>query len=258
MTPPSIVPHPEAAALSAEIAALRESLASHLADWHDLIDLERPWLLALYQEKLGAWELKRLELQAAVARAKRRLEKFQACLNEGKAPDLPAIDAALEREFVVWQQKVREAAEAHQRAQQWVQAAPLSDADLAELKQIYRKLVKALHPDVHPDQTEHQKDLWQRVQAAHAAHALADLKALELLAGETLPPPAEPHPDALETLRAERDKIAAKITGLARKRAEAEAQPPFTGSSPLRPASEWLNRCTSKACSVFWCLMCSH
>lgn len=47
MTPPFIVQHPEAAALSAEIAALRETLAGRVADWHDLMDFERPWLLAL-------------------------------------------------------------------------------------------------------------------------------------------------------------------------------------------------------------------
>ena len=32
----------------------------------------------------------------------------------------------------------------------------------------------------------------------------------------------------------------------------------YNGSSPFLPASEWLNPCTSKACSVFWCLICSH
>ena len=143
-------------------------------------------------------------------------------------PDLPGIDAALEREFVVWKQKVREAAEAFGRAQQWVQTTPLSDADRAELKQIYRKLVKALHPDVHPDQGEPARDLWQRVQAAHAASALADLKALEVLAGDVVLPLPEPHPDAPGGVRAERDKIAGMITALDRKRAEAEALPPFT------------------------------
>lgn len=232
MSDPTIQQHPEAAALNAEIAVLRERLAGQLAEWHDLMDLERRWLLALYQEKLGAWELKRVELQAAVARAKRRLERFQAGLNEGKVPDLSEIDVSLERELAVWKQKVREAAEAYEQAQRWVQGKPLQEEECAELKKVYRKLVKALHPDLHHGQTEHDMNLWQQVQAAHAANALADLKARAALVGEAGPPPMVA-PDVLDALRAQRDQLTGSIVALTHKRAEAEAQPPFTWREKL-------------------------
>ena len=51
--------------------------------------------------------------------------------------------------------------------------------------------------DLHPVQTEEQQHLWQKVQEAHSAPALADLKALTALVQER---PALEEPDALETL----------------------------------------------------------
>ncbi len=217
--------HPEAAALHAAVGVLRGQLAGRLEAWHDLVDVQRPWLLALYQEKLGAWELRRLTAQTEAARARRRLEHFQAALNEGKPPDLERIDATLTAEFMHWHQKIKEAAAAHERAQQWVQGEPLKEEDRAALKEVYRILVKALHPDLHPVQTEEQQHLWQKVQEAHAAHALADLQALAALVQAR---PALEEPDALEMLDKEKARLTESMAALAAKHAAVLEQPPLT------------------------------
>ena len=236
MSPAPLQIHPAAAALAAEIAVRRAELAERLAAWHDLADVLRPWLLALYQEKLGAWELKRLTAQTQAARAKRRLEQFQAALNEGKEPDLARIDAAMEAEFVHWQQKIREAAAVRERAEKWVQGEQLKPEDEVELKALYRGLVKALHPDLHPQQSEGQQLLWQKVQEAHAAKALADLKALAALVQE---PPAPDEPDAMDVLQKEMVRLESLLAALAAKHAAALEQPPFTLRDKLDDAA-WI------------------
>ena len=45
-----------------------------------------------------------------------------------------------------------------------------------KIKRLYRKIVKRLHPDVHPNLTEHEKELWNR---AVKAQQEGDLEALE-------------------------------------------------------------------------------
>ncbi len=50
-----------------------------------------------------------------------------------------------------------------------------------ELKSLYRKIVKRLHPDVCPDPTEREKDLLNK---ANAAYASGDLKTIRRIWGE--------------------------------------------------------------------------
>lgn len=70
----SLIPHPEIQRLMELNAELRAGLADLLAHAHDLVRTVRPNLLAIYQSKLGAWELEKLKAQFRVARLKRVIE----------------------------------------------------------------------------------------------------------------------------------------------------------------------------------------
>ncbi|CAN5525986.1 hypothetical protein BH18VER2_BH18VER2_16280 [soil metagenome] len=66
-----IVVSPEVERLQRECNTLRDEVARLLAEAHDLVSVVKPNLLAIYQAKLGAWELKRLHLQCEIARLRR-------------------------------------------------------------------------------------------------------------------------------------------------------------------------------------------
>lgn len=217
--------HPEVAALLDEIALLREELADLLTEEHDLLHLVRPNLLALYQQKIGAWELRRLQAETEALRARRRLELAQAAVNRGKAPDWTAIDGHLELEFLAWQQRIKEAA-AKISAAEFRLTHLLPPAEERNLKKLYYALVKKLHPDLNPQLTDDQRRLWLRVQEAYEHGDLDELRALALLAGKDAPVPATPA--ALDTLRHDRDALAKQIAAMLQRIEQIEAQPPFT------------------------------
>ncbi len=82
MSDQSPILHPEYGALVQENTLLREELAHLLTLEHDLVHTEKHNLLALYQKKIGAWELRALQAQVATSRARRKLEMAQAAINQ--------------------------------------------------------------------------------------------------------------------------------------------------------------------------------
>lgn len=227
---------PEQRALLEENALLREEWVRLLTEERNLLHIVQPNLLALYQQKIGAWELRGLQAQLAEMRARRRLEMAQAALNHGQQPVLAEIDNHLELELLGWQQKLKEAADALQAAGQRLESL-LSEADWRQLKKLYHALAKKLHPDVNPGLDAEQRRLWLRVQAAYEAGALDEMKALALLAEE--PAPATAESTALDSLRADGRTLRGQIAAVLQRIERCQAQPPFTLAAQLADEA-WL------------------
>ena len=224
----ALVPDPAFLALEGEIDLLREDLAELLAREHDLRHIVAPNLLALYQQKLGPWELQCLRAQAAAARARRKLELARAALNRGQAPDWKEVEAKLEEEHLTWQQRLKEAAQRLEAAGRQMDNL-LSDLEGRELKKLYRALIKRLHPDLNPVLDEARQRLWRRVQDAYARADLEELRAVTALLAERLPTGGSVAPGTLlETLCQERDALARHVAELEGRIDALEARPPFT------------------------------
>ncbi len=222
--------HPEVRRLTDENDLLREELTALLSDVHELVDIVKPNLLAIYQKKIGAWELQLLQAQCETKRAKRRLELVQASLNHGTPPDWNAIDGQIELEFLQWQTRIAEAVEKLKAAEARLQNLLPPEQD-RELKKLYYALVKLLHPDVNPGLSDDQRRLWHRVQDAYDARDIQELKALLLLAekaANVTPPPASP-----DVLRKEQETLSKQIAATLERIERIESQPPFTLRSDL-------------------------
>ena len=161
-----LVEHPDSGAWHRQLADLRETLTQLLARHDHLLHTVRPNLLALYQVRIGLWELQLLQKECQVARLRRQIELVQAAANHGRPPDPQAIQQTLDHEFELWQVRLREAVDKLEASKDLLQH-PMSTADDQEFKQLYRNLVKQLHPDVAPGQPETVRLLWQQVQAAY-------------------------------------------------------------------------------------------
>ncbi len=222
------IPHPEYQALTDEIVLLREELTHLLTEEHDLLHITKPNLLALFQQKIGAWEVACLKAQIEALRTRRRLELAQAAINQGGMPNWTEIDAHLELEFLAWQQKLRESMERLTAAEHRMTHL-LSPLENLEIKKLYYSLVKKLHPDVNPDLSENERRLWRRVQEAYESSDMEELRALALLVDQS-GPVATPTPETFDKLRRNRDALRKQITEMERRIELIESQPPF----PLR------------------------
>ncbi len=231
MTDSTLKPHSEVTRLVAENVLLLDEVAQLLAESHDLLHLVKPNLLVIYQAKLGPWELQRLQAEVALARTKRQIQMVQASLNHGEKPDLTLIESKLEQEFAAWMKKIEEEAARIQSAEIRLKSV-MSPDDQRELKKLYYALVKKLHPDLNPDQTEDQKRLWHRVQVAYEAGNFDELQALTLLVEK----PGETQADesSLEQLNRKNEKLRKLITELLAQIEDTQKQPPFSMREQLK------------------------
>ncbi len=216
--------------MTEENGLLREELTALLAEAHDLVHTVKPNLLAIYQTRIGKWELDLLRVRLEYARLKRQVELVQASLNVGEKPDLVAIEGQLELEFLQWQQRLAEAVGTLEAAEKRLKHL-LSPEDSRELKKLYYALVKKLHPDVNPNLTPEQQRLWPRVQEAYEAADIQELRALTLLAEKNAA--VAPPPKSLDRLRQNQQTLEKQIHATLKEMEQIQSQPPFTLQATL-------------------------
>lgn len=227
--------HPEVERLAEDIALLREELTLLLTELDQLNLVVRPNLLALYQARIGGWELRLLQARGDFARLRREVELIQTSLNHGLPPDLREIERRVELEFLDWRDKVREAAGRLLAAERRLKN-PLTPEEDREFKKLYYELVKRLHPDANPGLSEAQTTLWHRVQHAYSAGDANELRALALLGEATgVATPVR----SLEARRAARTTLTRQITELLARIEALQQQPPFALAAALADEA-WL------------------
>ena len=176
--------------LREQIRSVRESILTAVVRMDDIRLQQIPQIRADYALKIGCWEQALLEAELAARRAKRRLALAQAQANQGDAPQMEAIEAQLETELAEWTAKAEQARIAYEHAlTRLTSMAPMKKADADELKRLYRRLAKRLHPDVHVGDSDECSALFLLAQAAYRNGDVEALRSLEV---------ATRHLDALE------------------------------------------------------------
>ena len=219
----AILLHPAIAALHAQIQALRDELAAVVAHHDDLRHTAIPYFKAIWQQAVGPAQLAALQAQVAAQRAKRQVELAMQAVNCGQpAPPLSTIQAQVAVELTAWQARVTALADEVSHATRTL-AHCLDANDTAELKQHYRTLVRALHPDVAAD---HDAARWTQVQAAYRDGDLARLRLLtETLTADAPLPSSD---DAITALEAHRERLQQSILAVVAATVQLEGRPPLS------------------------------
>ena len=172
-----------------ELTALRDDLIYHIC----------PALQAEYEEKIASLERELLAAEMYLRENQRTLEILQAQMNQQKKPDVDEAQKQAKEEFHEYEEDLKKKAkEAEEFKEKWEKESQWSEHDRQEkeekkkqrektdspikkLKRLYRKIVKRLHPDVHPNPTIREKEL---LNLAQDAMRRGDLEAMERIYDE--------------------------------------------------------------------------
>ena len=145
-------------------------------------NLEMKYLLIF-----GALEYEEYEAECSMRRAKRKLELATMCRNRGKKIDIKAIEERLDIEFHQYSVEKETIMAQINQAIDRNNGEFLSKKDTENMKKLYRKAVKKLHPDLNPNMSTEKRKLFDNLVSAYEAGDLQTVEMIaELVQAETL------------------------------------------------------------------------
>ena len=200
-----IVVFPDFQKLKDDVEKLRTELSMLMLERDELRFVICKNIEMEYMIKLGSLEYKAYEAQCAAMRLKRKIELIQAKKNRQERVNLSKIDETLDVEFFEYQQKLNEQIDKMNDALKHSNAEYLSEEDNKELKKLYRKIVKVLHPDINPEVSLAQVKMLDNAVNAYKNGDLATLRIIDEMVGEHQLP--EKHQDAFTQLKEEKERL---------------------------------------------------
>ena len=151
---------------------------------------------------------------------------IQAKKNRQEKVIISAIEETLDNEFAEYQKQLDEQIDKMNDALKRSNAEVLSDEDNKELKKLYRKIVKALHPDINPDVSEAQVQLFDNAVSAYKSGDLGTLRIIgEMVGNNPLP---EQHKDAMTQLVEERERLQGLLKSIRESIDNIKSEYPYT------------------------------
>lgn len=221
-----IVIFPDVEKLQTEIEKLRTELSMLVIEHDELLYVECKNIEMTYMLLLGGLEFKAYELKCTVLRLKRKIELVRAKKNRQEKIELSVIEEILDAEFAKYQEKIKEQLEKMNSAIERYQCKPLSTEEAAELKKLYRAIVKVLHPDLNPEQEKGKVQLFYKAVIAYENGDIDGLRIInEMVSGTVL---HEVMPEAKSQMSKERDRLLKLLQNIKDRIAKIKSQYPYT------------------------------
>ncbi len=127
---------------------------------------------------------------------KKCIEYYQAAANRGSTVKLNELDDYLRETMEVYEQHLKEMLNDYEACRN---AKPVSEHTVVEVKVIYRKIAKLIHPDMHPDMEEEEifDELWSDTVDAYTRNDLEMLREVEVLVQKALQERGEEVPEII-------------------------------------------------------------
>ncbi len=236
------MPHEDKMEREELLKILKELKAGYIALLNDL-EILRNWgkvqLESLYATKIGKYEVELLELKILLKSLKKQIQWAHQSINIGQYPDFEALEIRAQELCKEAHQEIIAAKEKVLFGKA-ILSNLHSPEDSMELRKIYRNIAKKLHPDVNPNITEEEKEIWLSFYNAYQAGDLEKMKALEIVYSEHLQK-SESHDDELneDELLLQIAMLKQGIIELETQKKSIESEFPFTIAKEIRN-DEWV------------------
>ena len=192
----TVILFPEFVTLKAEVEKLRTEISMLLLERDELRLVVCKNIETAYMLSLGSIEYKAYGLHCELLRLKRKIDLVQAKKNRQEKVD---------EEFAEYQRQLDEQINKMNKALDHSKGRVLTDEETKEIKKTYRNIVKALHPDLHPDITPAQIQLFQNAVQAYENGDLNSLRIIsEMVAEPVIPEQSE---NGLTILAKEKERL---------------------------------------------------
>lgn len=170
------------------LESLSNLKAGYIASLNSL-DVMKNWgkvqLEALYATRIGVFKIEVLELQIELKSLKKKIQFCHQYINRDQSPPFVEIE---EKVKLMTAQAYEEI---HQEKEKVVFGKAVltnlkSPEDSAELRKIFRNIAKSLHPDINPNLTHEQQEIWHLFYTAYKEGDLDKMKALEVVYAEEI------------------------------------------------------------------------
>ncbi len=146
---------------------LRNKLSTLIEEKYSMIEKEKSILTALYISKVGQLRYDLFVVETDIAKLKLEMHLLQVYVNQNKKIDFEAVNKEIEAATEHYKQELEHKAQQIMAAQHILSLPLLSDFEAAELKRLYHIIVKRLHPDLNPDTSDDEKELFAQAQSAY-------------------------------------------------------------------------------------------
>ena len=220
---------PEYEQLRAELAKLKERYEERLVFYAEESNHVKKTLESRYMMTIGRKEFQLFSAQVEIARLRREVSLYQAALSHGGRAVPEEVERILEAEFEQYRQQLEQRRVEVEAAKEHCLAPKLSTKEAKEIQKLYRKLVHQLHPDLNPNLPPGAVEMLHRIQEAYRTSDWPEMVLLGDLVQEMLHdnPQAEHSEDTMEVLRAQVEKLTAKLAQLEEQITTLHSRPPF-------------------------------
>ncbi len=235
MTTPALT-HEHQEAIKQQEALCNEIARAEEEKCHLLYHV-KPYLESRYLVAVGNNRLELLRIQTTVFRLKLKLEKIQAAINRDDDVNEDLIDELIELEMQEHLKQLKKEAEILNAASMFINLEKLTEEEIKEIKLLYYKLAKQLHPDIYPGDIN-RAALWLKLSEAYSLNDLEAMRALAAVAELSLK--SEDLITGVEQLKKKNEQLAAYFSKLIQKLQEIKVMFPFTISEYIEDQG-WVN-----------------